>query len=360
MALIGLLPLAFSIFITGYEEYRTIRDTIGRDFQQIAIEAAGKIELQVTQITSEARQLATIPIVRSAVIDSNRSYAGRGATSIRKMIQEWERRWNARKDPDQFPDHINKMALDYLIDWIRIRKGEYISILVADNQGALVVSSSPRAAYDQSKSLWWQASYRGGRGQVYVSDLIFDQELGHYVIDVSAPILDDAQRKAVGVVNVRVRPDELFKAIQEVRLGEHGHAMLLNSAGRPLICPILSPERHTINADLMQQITQPRAGWVIAEDDAHGGHNSIVGFAPVRLQTPSGKRKPRGRRNSVDRVCAAGSIRDLCATQRTSQKGVGRRGGGVSPDAAGRAIFGASDRSSHSGTSRKGGADRPR
>ena len=111
MALIGLLPLAFSIFITGYEEYRTIRDTIGRDFQQIAIEAAGKVELQVTQITSEARQLATIPIVRSAVIDSNRSYAGRGATSIRKMIQEWEGRWNARKDPDKFPDQSTRWHL---------------------------------------------------------------------------------------------------------------------------------------------------------------------------------------------------------------------------------------------------------
>ena len=289
MALIGLLPLAFSIFITAYEEYRVIRDTIGRDFQQIAVEAAGKIELQVTQLTSEAQQLATIPIVRSAVIDSNRSYAGRGATSIRRMVQEWEGRWNARKDPDRFPDHLNKMAIDYLIDWIQIRKGEYISILVADNQGALVVSSSPRAAYDQSKSLWWQVSYRGGRGQVYVSDLNFDQELGHHVIDVSAPIWEDAQRKAVGAVNVRVRPDELFKAIQGVRLGEHGHAMLLNSVGRPLICPILSPERHTVNADLMRQITQPRAGWVIAEDDAHGGKNSIVGFAPVRLQTPLAK-----------------------------------------------------------------------
>ena len=101
--------------------------------------------------------------------------------------------------------------------------------------------------------------------------------------------MDDGQRKAVGAINVRVRPDELFKAIQEVRLGEHGHAMLLNSAGKPLICPILSPDKHTINADLMHQITQPRAGWVIAEDDGHGGRHSIVGFAPVRLQTPLAK-----------------------------------------------------------------------
>src|SRR5207253_6961501 len=99
--------------------------------------------------------------------------------------------------------------------------------------------------------------------------LIFDQGLGHYVLEVSAPILDDAQQKAGGAVNIRLRPDELFKAIQEVRLGERGHAMLLNSAGKPLICPILSADRHTINTLLMRQITQPRAGWVIAEDDGH-------------------------------------------------------------------------------------------
>ena len=289
MAMIGLLPLIFSVFITWYEERRTILDTTGRDFQQIAIEAAGKVELQVTQKISEARQLATIPIVRSSVIDSNRSYMGRSLPAIRRMVQEWEGRWNARKYPDRFPDFVNKMATDYLIDWVRIRKGEYISILIADSQGALVVSSSPRAGYDQSKSLWWQASYNGGNGQVYVSDLIFDQGLGHYVLEVSAPILDDAQQKAVGAVNVRLRPDELFKAIQEVRLGERGHAMLLNSAGKPLICPILSPDRHTINTPLMRQITQPRAGWVIAEDDGHGGQNAIVGFAPVRFQTPLAK-----------------------------------------------------------------------
>src|SRR2546425_11878481 len=33
----------------------------------------------------------------------------------------------------------------------------------------------------------------------------------------------------------------------------------------------------------MRQITQPTAGWVVAEDDSHGGKNAIVGYAPVRF-----------------------------------------------------------------------------
>jgi PAS domain S-box-containing protein len=286
MVLIGLLPLSFAFVITYLEERRAIQDTIGKDFRQIAIEAAGKVELQVMHGLNEARQLATIPILRGAVIDSNRSYAGHNPLAVRRMIREWEARWNKGKDRDRFPDFVNKMAIDYLNEWYRIRKNEYIAILVTDSQGALVLSSTPHAEYDQSNTQWWQVAYSGGKGQGYVSDLVYDVALGFYVLDVAVPILDDAQKEAVGAVNVRLRSDELFKAIQEVRIGERGHAMLLNTAGRPLICPVLSPDKHTVNAALLKQITQPMAGWVVAEDDAHGARNAIVGFAPVQFPIP--------------------------------------------------------------------------
>ena len=283
MVLIGLLPLSFAFVITYLEERQAIRDVIGRDFRQIAIEAAGKVELQVMQGVSEARQLATIPILRGAVIDSNRSYAGRDHAAIRRIVREWERRWAMRPRQEQYPDFINKMATDYLNEWLRIRKAEYVAIFVTDGQGALVVSSTPQAEYDQSQAQWWKAAFNGGKGQIYVSDFVFDEKLGFHVLDVAVPVLDDSQKVAVGAVNVRLRRDELFKAIQEVRIGEQGHAMLLSTAGRPLICPVLSPDKHTINASLMRQITQPTAGWVVAEDDSHGGKNAIVGYAPVRF-----------------------------------------------------------------------------
>src|SRR6266545_1813211 len=286
MVLIGLLPLSFAFVITYLEERQAIRDVIGRDFRQIAIEAAGEVELQVMQGVSEARQLATIPILRGAVIDSNRSYAGRDHAAIRRIVREWERRWARRPRQEQYPDFINKMATDYLNEWLRIRKAEYVAIFVTDGQGALVVSSTPQAEYDQSQAQWWKAAFNGSKGQIYVSDFVFDEKLGFHVLDVAVPVLDDTQKEAVGAVNVRLRSDELFKAIQEVRIGEHGHAMLLNTAGRPLICPVLSLDKHTVNAALMKQITQPTAGWAVAADDAHGARNAIVGFAPIEFPIP--------------------------------------------------------------------------
>src|SRR2546430_2626671 len=95
--------------------------------------------------------------------------------------------------------------------------------------------------------------------------------------------MDRTGKRAIGVVKLELRRANLMKAIMEIRVGERGHGMLLNTEGTPLICPVLPPKAHLINDVLMHQLMQPIPGWVVAEDDAHGGHNSIVGYAPIRF-----------------------------------------------------------------------------
>jgi signal transduction histidine kinase len=62
--------------------------------------------------------------------------------------------------------------------------------------------------------------------------------------------------------------------------------MLVSSLGNPLICPILPPTDHLINEGLMKQISQPQSSWGVADDDGHGGTDSIVGFAPIAFKRP--------------------------------------------------------------------------
>jgi signal transduction histidine kinase len=40
---------------------------------------------------------------------------------------------------------------------------------------------------------------------------------------------------------------------------------------------------HTINDRLLKEISNKKYGWVIADDDAHGGEKSIVGFAQIKM-----------------------------------------------------------------------------
>src|SRR5574341_127195 len=283
IVMVGLLPLTLSLLITYLEERRALRETIGANFKETAVEAASKIEMQVTRAINEAQQLAVAPFLRPAVSEANRSYHGKDEQSIRAMIQDWQGRWRTRAHRNEFPLFINRIVTNTLIRLHEIRKSDYVGILITDERGALVVSSIPHVEYYYGQTSWWQAVFRDGRGQTHVSDIYFDPSFGTHVLNVSVPIFDDEQHVAIGAVTLLLRRDSLFRAISEVAIGATGHAMLMNADGVPLICPVLAPEEHVVTPALVSALTGQHAAWAVAADDPHGGHDAIVGFAPGRL-----------------------------------------------------------------------------
>ena len=162
MVLVGLIPVLLSLLLTYVEERRALRETIGSNFKGIATEVARKVENQIVRGINEAQQLATIPFLRSAVREANRSYEGKEPDKIKQYIEEWEQRWHARSHPNEFPVFINQIATNYLIDWHAIRKSDYLAILVTDAQGALVLTSLPQVKFFHGDREWWKATFRNG------------------------------------------------------------------------------------------------------------------------------------------------------------------------------------------------------
>ncbi|THI84916.1 MAG: PAS domain S-box protein [Nitrospira sp. CG24A] len=283
IVLVGLLPLTLLLALTYIEERRALRDMTGANFKEVAVEAARRIEMQVSRGMNEAQQLATTPFLHTAVTEANRTYEGKDARSIQGMIKDWQQRWRQRGKPSEFPLFINRIVTNYLIRWHDIRRSDYVGILVTDQQGALVVSSIPQVEYFYGKTAWWQAVVKGGSPRGYVSEIAFDPAFGSHVLVVAVPILDDAKEKAIGAVTILLRRDTIFHAIAEVTIGATGHAMLFSSDGGPVMCPILPPEAHTVRPELIGVLGKLEAGWAVAADDSHGGLNALIGFAPVRF-----------------------------------------------------------------------------
>ncbi len=283
IVMVGLLPLTLSLVLTYLEERRALRETVGANFKEVAVEAARRIEMQVTRGINEAEQLATTPFLRTAVREANRSYEGKDLDRIKSMIRDWQRQWRNRESQNEFPLFINRIVTNYLIRWHEIRKADYVGILVTDNQGALVLSSIPQVEYYYGSSTWWKAVHNREKGQIYVGDIYFDPSFGTRVLNVSVPILADEQDKAIGAVSVLLKRDTLFHSISEATVGATGHAMLVSSDGTTLMCPVLAPEEHSLTTALDSLREHPNGGWLVATDDSHGSVNAIVGFAPVRL-----------------------------------------------------------------------------
>jgi PAS domain S-box-containing protein len=282
IVLVGLLPLLLSLVLTYIEERRALRETLGANFKEVAVEAARRIEMQVTRGVNEAQQLATTPFLRTSVSEANRTYVDKDEKTVQSMIKDWQQRWRQRDKKSEFPLFINRIVTNYLIRWHDIRKADYVGIFITDNRGALVVSSIPQVEYYYGKTTWWQAIMKRG-GQVYVGEIAFDPAFGTHVVNVSTPILDDEQHVAIGTVTVLLRRDTLFHSVGEATVGRSGHAMLFSSDGAPLICPVLAPEEHTVTPELVAVLGAGQAGWATAANDSHGRKQGLVGFAPVRL-----------------------------------------------------------------------------
>jgi len=285
LLIVGFLPGIVALFATYLYSTQTLKNTIGDSFQQLAASTARRIEVMIDDEINEARHLATAPLtVRFAVETSNRLYLRERESAVRARLLERSGRWErfrTGREPT-LPGFIDQRTLLHIQNWLTIRPGEYHNVVVTDERGALLASANPDVGYLHGDELWWREAYAEGRGGLYVSD-IYEQAPSAFLLDIAVPILDDTRTRAIGVVKFEVRRDSLTKAIMEIRVGERGHGMLLNTEGTPLICPVLPPKAHLINDPLMRQLMQTKPGWVVAEDDAHGGHNSIVGFAPINF-----------------------------------------------------------------------------
>jgi len=241
LLIVGLLPGIVALLAMYRYSTHQLESTIGDSFQQLATSTARRIEVMIDGEIDDARHLAAALSARRASVEA---------------------------------------ATREIRNWLSIRPGAYHNVVVTDARGALIAAANPDQPDWHGDDVWWRAAYADGRGGLYVSD-IYEQAPDVYLLDIAVPILDQAGTRAVGVVKVEVRRDRLMRAIMDIRVGERGHGMLLNTEGTPLICPVLPPQAHLINDPLMTQIMQKTPGWVVAEDDAHGGRNSIVGFAPI-------------------------------------------------------------------------------
>lgn len=283
IVLVGCIPLLIGLVLAYVSGMRSLRDVIGGNLQAVAVQAADRVTMLVQGEVQSVRLLGSAPLrVRQPVEAANQSYP-QAAAAVQAMIAERVQVWEQGGDGAR---RLMNAELSRFLLGTKVRDGDkVVGLLIADKQGALVAASSEPDHFVFANEPWWAAIHAGGVDQVYVSGLIPAQE-GSFrtpeeTIDIAVPILDERQHTVIGAVKASYRFDTLFAMINQLRIGQTGHAMLFDAAGHPLVCPILPRQAHRIPGQLMSMIVSMQPGWGIAEDDGHGATDTVVGFAPV-------------------------------------------------------------------------------
>ncbi|MBA2487345.1 MAG: hypothetical protein H0V35_14880 [Nitrospira sp.] len=276
LLIVGIVPGSAALWATYLFSTASLKQAIGEGFQEIARSTAIRLAAAVDNEIDRAIRLALVPLhVRQPVMLANQRERGSFDAA----------RPHASPGP-QPRDHAAPAAIAsivrYLEEWAR-ESGHYVRVTIADRQGVVVASTDPLLPLQQTDQAWWREAMRAVPGTYYVSSLIRDPQANDTVFHVAVPILDEAQGVPIGAVGLVIRRDLLTQMILPIHIGNTGHGMLLDTQGTPLICPLLPPTAHLIPHALLGRLTLDRPLWLVADDDAHGGRDAIVGAAPVRF-----------------------------------------------------------------------------
>jgi signal transduction histidine kinase len=282
--LVGCIPLLIGLLLASMSGMRSLRSVIGANFQTIAAQAADRVALLMQGEIQGLKLLASAPLrVRQPVEAANRSYPAdpsKAAQLVQNRVRAWEN--GTEMSEPLLGSELSRFLLE-----TKVRNGDkFLGLLITDRHGALVAASSEPDRYNYGDAPWWRALHDERTGQVYISGLVPARQgtfrTTEETIDIAVPIMDDRQNVVIGAIKASYRFDALFAVINQIRIGQTGHAMLFNDSGQPLICPILPRGAHLIQEALMRLIVSSQPGWGIAPDDGHGAFDTVVGFAPVQ------------------------------------------------------------------------------
>ncbi len=275
LLIVGIVPGMVALWATYRSSTATLKQAIGEGFQEIARSTSIRLATAVDNEIDRAIRLALVPLhVRQPVVLANHQ--------ARTTADTTQHQPSPAHPKSNNPAAVDQDTTGYLDEWARESR-HYVRVTIADRQGQVVASTDPRLPPQQAGEVWWREAIQAAPGASYVSNVMFDPQVNDMVFHVAVPILDDTRRSTIGVVGLVIRRNLLTQMILPIQIGNTGHAMLLDTQGTPLICPVLPPTAHLIPSTLVNRLTLDRPLWLVADDDAHGGRDAIVGAAPVQL-----------------------------------------------------------------------------
>ncbi len=279
--IVGMFPVIVGTAIIYQQGKKELTESVGDNFYRIASEIASKVGMLIDQSVYNVQTLTLSPVLKMEVEAANRTYRGKDKAGILKDIRRSDTQWVQRKNRGTGIRKLLSAPSSRYLTSIAEQRDEYAAILLTDIQGVLVAASDEAKYTYFGNERWWQAAYNDGKGDVYVSEIYLDPDRNEYLISIAAPVMDERGKQVVGILHVISEIGKISQVVQKPRIGQTGHAMLINSASVILLCPIFPPQSHRVTRDLMDDISKPSIGWAVVKDNAHGGVNAVAGFAPI-------------------------------------------------------------------------------
>lgn len=158
--------------------------------KNISEQVAQRVDSHLKEKISVAITLASAPIIKQTLQQSNQQFAALSAKVRQQKIQALNTQWqNTESIEDLF---IQKHLTNPLAQFLKSQQvhlpGEYGEIFLTNRFGVMIASTGKLTTLAHAHKYWWQASYDDGHGRVFLDDRGYDTSVDGYVLGVVVPI----------------------------------------------------------------------------------------------------------------------------------------------------------------------------
>jgi len=254
-----IVPLSIlGLVLTGRSD-RSLDNAIGSDYKALAQTYSNDVSDFVRDRVADVNAMAADSSVLAAV-------AGHSAGN----------KPNASQSP------ANGNASEFLRQR-RILDPRYLNIVATDGNGDVVASSGHPPKTDYSQDEFWQSVYNKGQGTVKISEILDNETVKAYYVNVGFPI-SDASGNLIGVLSAAVNISPLLSRFQQNEIGNGARAALVDENGGIVSAPNMDvfARGRSADFDAVRDSSQgQQAGWVLAS--VRGGPD-VVGYASTGLK----------------------------------------------------------------------------
>ena len=310
MLIAGTVPLAIVLVTAFLKGTKEIHKVNGEYFETLAVETARELDHVINAEITHNSQIATDVEVIAELERRRDRLAEYDQKSLKNLIEQENQKW-IEKDETFSQSILEGKIVTILKRYFGgtavdpghpipiVTRSATLGLFITDIEGRLVASFGHNVPYLHKKEPWWQGAFKNGVGQPYIGDVAFFKFEGNnpdnpgvYAFTLSLPIMDSIRYQAIGVLHRIYDAKEFFvPSIDNIEVGETGHAMIIDSNGVVLRCPILPTGIPLPDPAVVPLVTPMYNGWAKTPTDGHGGERSdilgfdlfpnVVGFAPL-------------------------------------------------------------------------------
>ncbi len=280
---IALFVLCIGVGLGYFWAFRLLRSTIGKGnlklAQTLASTIARKIDEEVEDIAVYTSDKEWINQIKK----SNQKYEAMDDEAITRHFKETDKKWLLGLKENHPKDEYLDKEVSHEQESLVRKETTLVEIFITNRFGGLVAASGITTDFYQADESWWQKAYNHGKGGVFEGDIGYDESSRTMSMTIARSIIDPANHKVIGVCKGIMDLNSLFKPLNDFRIGETGHSVLVDSNANMLLRKGIEAgsEKFLENKIDFDNILKQKEKWAVLDRPHHHKEKVLVAFSLV-------------------------------------------------------------------------------